>query len=277
MAGAVELVLLLFVTFLLAKTLGEIAERLRQPALIGEILAGILVANLVVGDFVLLDFIQLNPLTPEGAVNLEFLTALSELGVIFLIFAVGLEVKASDLRKVGGIALQVAVLGVVFPFLLGFLLIIVLLGMAGTVEAMFVGAALVATSIGITAQVLRERNLLATREANVILGAAVIDDILGILVLTVTIGAAAGGVSLVQVAVVAVMSSVFVVAFVVAGPRLIRHLARPEKGLLERLQMKDAAFVLALLFCFGVSALAAFFQLAAIIGAFLAGLAMGTV
>ena len=277
MAGAVELVLLLFGTFLLAKTLGEIAERLRQPALIGEILAGILVANLVVGDFVLLDFIQLNPLTPEGAVNLEFLTALSELGVIFLIFAVGLEVKASDLRKVGGIALQVAVLGVVFPFLLGFLLIIVLHGMAGTVEAMFVGAALVATSIGITAQVLRERNLLATREANVILGAAVIDDILGILVLTVTIGAAVGGVSLVQVAVVAVMSSMFVVAFVVAGPRLIRHLARPEKGLLERLRMKNAAFVLALLFCFGVSALAAFFQLAAIIGAFLAGMAMGTV
>ena len=277
MAGAVDLVLLLFGTFLLAKVLGEVAERLRQPALVGEILAGILVANLAVGDFVLRDVLQLSPSTPGGAANLEFLTALSELGVIFLIFAVGLEVKVSDLRRSGRIALQVAILGVVLPFLLGFLLIVVLNGMAGTIEAMFVGAALVATSIGITAQVLREKNLLATREATVILGAAVFDDILGILVLTVAIGAAAGGVSLLQIAIVAGMSSAFVVAFVVAGPRLVRHLARPEKGLLGRLQTKNAPFILALLFCFGVSALAAFFQLAAIIGAFLAGLAMGTV
>src|SRR3990172_12610566 len=93
MAGAVDLVLLLFGTFLLAKVLWEVAERLRQPALVGEILAGTLVANLAVGDFALRDVLQLSPSTPGGAANLEFLTALSELGGIFLIFAVGLGVE----------------------------------------------------------------------------------------------------------------------------------------------------------------------------------------
>jgi Kef-type K+ transport system membrane component KefB len=138
---------------------------------------------------------------------------------------------------------------------------------------------MVATSIGITARVLREMNLLATREARVILGAAVIDDILGILILTIAIGAASGGVNLYQIAIVAALATVFVLASLTLGPRLVRHMARPESpaAIPKRMRSHNAPFVVAILFCLGMSALASFFQLAAIIGAFLAGMAMAEI
>jgi Kef-type K+ transport system membrane component KefB len=283
-AGEVQLIILLFITFLLAKALGELMERLKQPALVGEIAAGILIANLVFGGFSFVDVLQLNEATPEGKANMEFIEALAHLGVIFLIFAVGLEIRASELRKVGGLAAYVAVLGVVIPFLLGFLYIMLAEGTSHVVEAMFIGAALVATSVGITARVLREKNLLKSREAMVILGAAVIDDILGIMVLTIAIGVAgssqAGGSNLLfQIIAVAGLSTFFVLLFIFLGPRLVRRFAHPEspKQVLDRLRTHNAPFVVALLFCLGVSALATFFQLAAIIGAFLAGMAMAEV
>src|SRR3972149_4452484 len=102
-AGAADLVLLLFSTFLLAQALGELLQRLRQPALVGEILAGILIANIVVGAFSLRDFLQLTPTAPGDPLNpnLTFLEALADLGVIFLIFAVGLEIRTTELRRVG--------------------------------------------------------------------------------------------------------------------------------------------------------------------------------
>lgn len=278
-AGAADLVLLLFSTFLIAKALGELLQRLRQPALVGEILAGILIANLVVGAFSLRDFLQLTPTAPGDPPNpnVAFLEALADLGVIFLIFAVGLEIRTTELRRVGRLATQVAVLGVVVPLLLGFAFIE--LSGGNPTEAIFVGAAMVATSIGITARVLREMNMLATREARVILGAAVIDDILGILILTIAIGAASGGVNLYQIAIVAALATVFVLVSLALGPRLVRHLARPESptAILKRMRSHNAPFVVALLFCLGMSALASFFQLAAIIGAFLAGMAMAEI
>jgi len=122
-------------------------------------------------------------------------------------------------------------------------------------------------------------NLLATREARVILGAAVIDDVLGILILTIAIGAASGGVNLYQIAIVAALATVFVLVSLTLGPRFVRHMARPEgpAAILKRMRSHNAPFVVALLFCLGMSALASFFQLAAIIGAFLAGMAMAEI
>ena len=154
----IHLPLVLLLVFGTAKLLAYICERFGQPGLVGEIIGGV-----VLGPSVL------NWVRPD-----EVLTALADMGAIFLLFRVGLEVKASDLIRVGGTALSTAVLGVVVPFVLGSFA----MRMAGvsTIEAVFVGAALVATSIGITARVLASKGLLQQRASQVILAAAVIDD-----------------------------------------------------------------------------------------------------
>src|SRR5262245_11844803 len=129
-------VLLVFGT---AKLFGEILERLKQPGVVGEILAGIVIGPSVLG--------WVEPT--------EFITALAELGLLFLLFSVGLEVRASELMKIGATAITVAVLGVVVPFVAGCLL--ALMWQFGSIEAIFIGASMVATSVGITAQVLASR------------------------------------------------------------------------------------------------------------------------
>ena len=133
-----------------AKLLAEVFERLGQPAIVGEILAGVLIGPSVLG------WIQPNAV----------LTALADLGVMFLLFQVGLEVKASELLRVGRTATLVAVLGVIVPFLLGWA--IMRLWGEPTIESVFVGAAMVATSVGITAQVLASKGLLAEEASRVI-------------------------------------------------------------------------------------------------------------
>src|SRR5262249_13808060 len=149
-----------------AKILGEIAERLRAPNIVGQILAGV-----VLGPSVL------------ALVKPESIRELAELGVMFLLFRVGLEVKASDLVKVGKTATIVATLGVIVPLIMGFYLYKA--GGANNIESLFVGAAMVATSVGITAQVLAKMGLLSALASRIILAAAVIDDILGLIVLAV--------------------------------------------------------------------------------------------
>ena len=168
--------LLAFASALLgAKLLGELAERLGQPAVLGELLAGVLLGPSVLG---------LVPLT--GGVLL-----LAEIGVILLLFEVGLETDLAELARVGGPALAVALAGMALPFLGGFFLTRAVGQPALT--AIFVGAALTATSIGITARVLSELKVLATREGQIILGAAVADDVLGLVVLAVVARIAGSG------------------------------------------------------------------------------------
>src|ERR1051325_11261301 len=157
--GPAKIPLSLLIVFVSAKLMAEVAERLRQPGIVGEILAGVLIGPSVLGW-----------LAPN-----ELLTALSELGAMFLLFRVGLDVKSSELLKVGGTATLVAFAGVVVPFLLG--TGILLAWKAPLNEAIFVGAAMVATSVGITAQVLSARGLLQTVSAKIVLAAAVIDDV----------------------------------------------------------------------------------------------------
>jgi Kef-type K+ transport system membrane component KefB len=152
---------------LAAKLFGELAERLGQPAVLGELIAGILLGPSVLG---------LVPLT-------EGIYLVAEIGVILLLFEVGLETDLQELLRVGGRALTVALLGMLLPFLGGFLLTR-LLGHP-TLTAIFVGAALTATSIGITARVLSELKMLKTEEGQIILGAAIADDVLGLVVLAV--------------------------------------------------------------------------------------------
>ena len=160
----------LFLIFVFAKLGGEIFERLRLPAVLGEILAGVLIgpygARLVVLDDPIMD--------------------VAELGAIFLLFTVGLEIQPKDLLGVGRTSLYVALGGITVPFLSGFAYM--LLSHHATPEATFVGAAMIATSVGITARILGDLNLLNTRAARIILGAAVFDDILGLIILGVVGG-----------------------------------------------------------------------------------------
>src|ERR1035437_6273748 len=154
MPSAAQIPLAMLLVFAAAKLLAEIFERLGQPGIVGEILVGVLIGPQVLGW-----------LAPS-----EFLRALSDLGVMFLLFHVGLEVKASELIKVSGTALLVAVAGVIVPFFAGWG--ICALWGEPRLESLFTGAAMVATSVGITAQVLASRGLLEMRASRIILTAA---------------------------------------------------------------------------------------------------------
>lgn len=236
-----------------AKLLAELFERLRQPAIVGEILAGILIGPAV------LDLIR-----PD-----ELLTALADLGVMFLLFRVGLEVRSSELMKVGGTALAVAVIGVIVPFVLGWG--ILRLWGEPQIEAIFTGAAMVATSVGITAQVLASKGLLQVRASRIILAAAVVDDVLGLLVLAVVSSLAKGAVNVAGLATTALLAAGF--TFIVAkwGTRTMEKVVPRME---EKLRVGEAQFAMAMVFLFGLSLLAVHVGVAAIVGAFLAGMAL---
>ncbi len=196
------------------------------------------------------------------------LHVLAELGAIFLLFFVGLETRLSDLLCVGARAAAVAMAGVLLPFLAGLALMLAL--GHPTLEAAFVGTALVATSVGITARVLGDLGCLGSLEARIILGAAVVDDILGMIALAVVAGiGTTGQVALLPVATTAALALAFTAFVAFAGTRVVRRFSCH----LERLQLRNAPFVVAVMVCLGLAALADVIGLAAIIGAFLAGLA----
>jgi Kef-type K+ transport system membrane component KefB len=270
--------LLIFVAFLAAKVGGEVMERLRLPAVIGELIAGIILGPSI-----------FNIITSDDG----FLDVLAQLGATFLLFSVGMETKLSELKKVGMVATSVAVLGVVTPFIMGYYVSRLLF--FSSVEAMFIGAALVATSVGITARVLEDMGMIHTVEAKIILGAAVIDDILGMIVLTLVSGTSTGNLSAFNLAVVIGESLCFIAIVVILGTRVVRYasgkrdikLDRTVDGewsvhyrtrafkrdsWLDKLVQKQAPFVIILIVMFGLSALASVVGLAAIIGAFFAGL-----
>jgi Kef-type K+ transport system membrane component KefB len=236
-----------------AKVMAEVFERLGQPGIVGEILVGVIIGPSVLGW-----------IGPNAV-----LTALADLGVMFLLFRVGLEVKSKDLMRVGPTALLVATLGVVVPFLLGWA-ILELWG-APRIESFFVGAAMVATSVGITAQVLASKGLLHHVASQTILAAAVIDDVLGLLVLAVVSSMARGEVNLVELVGTAVAAAGFTVVIAKWGTgAMVRVLPRVE----ARLRAGNVQFNLAMILLFGLALLATYAGVAAIIGAFLAGMAL---
>src|ERR1043165_9251275 len=215
------------VMLVVAKLIGEGFERLGQPAVLGELAAGIVLGNLVIFGFT-----RVEPLKTNGTV-----AALAELGVIILLFEVGLESDLKEMMEVGWSSLLVAVVGVVAPFFLGWAVSAYFIPGEPQLVHIFIGATLCATSVGITARVFKDLGKLATREARIILGAAVIDDVLGLLVLAIVSGAiraaSTGGVlSVMDVSLIALKSLVFLVGAIVVGyllmPRLLRGAGRLE-------------------------------------------------
>ena len=251
--GTENIPLAMLAVFGTAKLFAEILERLKQPGIVGEILAGVLIGPSVLGW-----------VSPNAT-----LAALADLGVMFLLFRVGLEVKSSELIRVGGAASMVAFLGVVVPFGLGWG--IMYWWGAPTIESVFVGAAMVATSVGITAQVLSAKGLLSLRASKIILAAAVIDDVLGLIVLAIVSSLAKGTVNVAELLLTAVAAIAFtlVIARWGAGtmgkvvPRIERQLSAGE-----------VQFNVAMVVLFGLALAAMYAGVAAIIGAFLAGMAM---
>jgi Kef-type K+ transport system membrane component KefB len=249
--GVDTFLLELFAIFVWAKAFAELFEQLSLPAVLGEILAGVV----------------LGPHATNLVAPSETVGSIAEIGAIFLLFTVGLETRPQELIRVGRQSIRVAIAGVVVPFLLGF----TYLKMHGEPlhEAVFVGAAMVATSVGITARVLSDLHALNTREARVILGAAIFDDILGMIVLTVVAGMAGGGtVRWLHLAVLIAEGFGFAVFMIFVGPRLVKRM-RPG---LQRMSSHEAPLVLALAICLGLSVAATKIGMAAIIGAFFAGL-----
>ena len=251
--GPAKIPLAMLIVFVSAKLMAEIFERINQPGIVGEIFAGILIGPSV------LNFIQ-----PS-----EFLTALSDLGAMFLLFRVGLEVRSSELMKVGGVATLVACSGVVVPFLMGWG-ILILWGEPSN-EAIFVGASMVATSVGITAQVLSAKGLLHAVSSKIILAAAVIDDVLGLLVLAVVSSLTHGSLNILALVLTAVMAIGFTLVVAKWGTHAMGKVV-PHVD--QKLRVGEAQFALAMSLLFALSLAAVYIGVAAIVGAFLAGLAL---
>lgn len=250
MDHATDLLLSLFVAFVAAQIGGEVAQRLKLPSVVGQIAAGVAVGGAALG----------------WVKESEPLELLSELGAVLLLFSVGLETRLHELRKVGTTALSVGALGVAVPFVLG-------VGWAvvsgfDTPKAAFVAAAFVATSAGITAKVLQELGALGRKESRIIMGAAVIDDILAMLLLAVVTGLqVGGGIDFLQLAKVIGLAVGFVFVVAVLGAKVMRRTG----DLLEKPMDAESPLVIALTICLGLAVASAYIGLAAIIGAFLAG------
>ena len=249
--GHEQLLLQLFAIFVSAKVVGELFERFQLSSVVGEILAGVVFGPYALG------WIQ-----PGDTVY-----SIAEIGAIFVLFSAGLETSARDLIRVGGKAMQVAVAGIVIPFLLGFAYM-KLRGDASS-EATFVGAAMVATSVGITARVLGNLGVLSTQTAKIILGAAVFDDILGMLLLAAVAGLSAGGhLHWLHLGVLFAEAFGFALFMMLVAPRIVKRM-EPR---VERLSTENAPLIVALAICLLLSWLSAKIGMAAIIGAFFAGL-----
>jgi Na+:H+ antiporter len=242
----------LFVLFAAAKIFGELFEHFHQPAVVGELLAGILVGPYVLGW--------------AGGGDESVLEVVALLGVMILLFTVGLETSVEDLRAVGRPAILVGFLGVIFPFAAG-AGVMFLLG-KGTTDALFVSAAIVATSVGVTARVLRDLGATGSVVARVILGAAVVDDILGMFLLALVAGSVGDGISTAGIVILVLEVVAFLALVLFFGPRATRRLS-----VVVRIPgIPDSPFLIAVLLTLGLAALSEVIGLAAIIGAFLAGL-----
>lgn len=252
MENITQVLFSLFLIYASAKLLGEIFERFKQSAVIGEILAGVILGPQV------LNLIGTSQIFP----------VLAQIGAIFLLFTVGLQTKVEDIMTVGTTSLVVAFLGVIFPFIFGYLYVLII--SHTTVEAMFIGAAMVATSVGITARVFADLGILDTKIARVILGAAVIDDVIGLVVLAIVTGLGKGALSLVKIGLITLEAIGFIAFLIIIGRRVVfRMIPR-----VASFRTRDAVFSLAILFCLFLSAVASYIDLAAIVGAFLAGMVL---
>lgn len=255
-AGTLEparIILQVLIMLFAAKIFGEASERLGQPPVLGELLAGVVLGVSVLGL-----------ISPN-----DVLHVLAEFGAIVLLFEVGLESDLEEFLRVGGSAAAVAVIGVVGPFVVGYLAA-QWFGL-DSLTAIFIGATLTATSVGITARTLSDIGRLRTPEAKVILGAAVIDDVIGLIILAVVAGlvkthtVSAWGIARISLLAVAFLIGAVAIGVPVA-PRVL--------NIVRRLRTRGTLTVSAVIFAFGMAYLAHQLKLATIVGAFAAGLVL---
>jgi Kef-type K+ transport system membrane component KefB len=245
-----------------AKLLGEAAERVGQPAVLGELVAGVVLGGSVLG------------IVPTEGPAGDIVHLLAELGVVLLLFEIGLETDLREMFRVGPASLAVACVGVVLPFGMGYLLWMLWPhGPASAADlgtsAIFVGATLTATSVGITARVLSDLGRMHTQEARIIIGAAVIDDVLGLVILSVVSGLAAG----VAVTTLGIVRTLAVaVGFLVAAVLLGRYLMPRLLDVVVRMRVRYVLVVVAVAFVLALASAAALAGSALIVGSFAAGL-----
>ena len=278
----------LIVIYLASKLGGEISRSLNLPPVLGELVGGVVVgasalhllvfpeSGATATDSVLMSALQLvGGLTPEAVPEVfstqsEVISVLAEIGVIILLFEIGLESDIRELKEVGYQAAIVAVVGVVAPFTAGTVGLMLLFNVP-TIPAIFAGAALTATSIGITSKVLSELGYLKSKEGQIIVGAAVIDDVLGIIVLAVVASLAkTGTVDVANVIYLIVSATVFLLGSIFLG----KFFNKSFVAVSELLQTRGKLVIPALIFAFFMAFLANVIQLEAILGAFAAGLVL---
>lgn len=244
---------------------GALFERMGQPAVLGELLAGIVLGNLGLAGFHGL----------EAALQQPSLEVLAQIGVLFLLFSVGLESDVNKMMAVGPSAFLVAVLGVVAPMVLGFFSSRAFFPAHDPLTHWFVGATLAATSVGITARVLGDLGRATSKAGRIILGAAVIDDVLGLVVLAVVTGiiqAADSGRAFETTTVLIIVAKAF--GFLVGAVIVGRWISKYTFRLASRLSGQGLLVSFAIAFCFGMSTVAGMAGLAPIVGAFAAGLVL---
>ncbi|MDB9320129.1 cation:proton antiporter [Nodularia spumigena] len=278
----------LIVIYLASKIGGELSKMIDLPPVLGELLGGVVVGasalKLVVfpdsgaaaSDSIIMTILQfINNISPEAVTSIfqsqsEIVSVLAELGVIILLFEIGLESDLKELQKVGSQAVVVACVGVAVPFAAGTAGLMFLFNVP-VIPAIFAGAALTATSIGITSKVLSEIGQLKSREGQIIVGAAVIDDILGIIVLAVVASLAkTGEVDILNVIYLIVSATVFLIGAILLG----KYFNQTFVAIANKLQTRGNLIIPALIFAFFMAFLGNAIHLEAILGAFAAGLVL---
>jgi Kef-type K+ transport system membrane component KefB len=255
----VPVLLALSMIFIGAKLGAIIAQKIGQPSVLGELTAGILMGNLVLLGLNACEFIKQDHL----------IEIFSSLGVIILLFEVGLESNIREMAEVGIKSLSVAVIGVISPFVLGYFVSGLLIPGLDEIHKIFVGAILTATSVGITARVFKDLDFLKAEEARIVLGAAVIDDILGLLILAIVSGLAVSGViEMESLVLLSTKAFGFLFLSLLAGILLARRTIK----LLSYFKIPGMMLTSALVICFLGAYLANLAGLGTIVGAFAMGL-----
>lgn len=276
----------LAVIYFASKLGGEICVKLNLPPVLGELLGGVIIGVSVLkllvfsghgadpSDSVIINLLaSTSDLDAEGAREVfsslsEIITVLSELGVVILLFEIGLESDLKELIRVGPKAAVVAVVGVVAPFVMGTVGLMYLFHVEA-IPAIFAGAALTATSIGITAKVLAEIERLSSTEGQIIIGAAVLDDILGIIVLAVVASLVkTGEVQISNIVILSLSAATFLIGSIFLG----RLLSPLFVGLIDQMKTRGQLLLVSLIFAFLLSYVAQIIHLEAILGSFAAGL-----
>jgi Kef-type K+ transport system membrane component KefB len=253
----------LIIIILAAKLGGDLVERFRQPAVLGELIFGMILGNLA-----LIGIHLFEPLRHHITIEI-----LAEIGVIILLFEVGLESSIKEMMSVGLTSFFVALIGIVAPFFLGWWISALFFPQESIFIHIFIGATLTATSVGITARVLKDIGKIRTREAKIILGAAVFDDIMGLVVLAVVVGIVGAhntGGTLSSLSVFWIVAKAFI--FILGSLSLGTIVAPPFFRMASKLRAQSVLITFSLMFCFVFAFLADRIGLAPIVGAFAAGM-----